>query len=63
MFFTGPVLAEVARRLGTGLPREAMTLRGQMNLVSYDRLFPPQDVLLPAHTQFGRSPEITDSLA
>jgi hypothetical protein len=45
VFFTGPVLAEVARRLGTGLLREAMTLRRQMNLSSYDRLFPPQDVL------------------
>jgi superfamily II DNA or RNA helicase len=45
VFFTGPVAAETARRLGTGLLREAMALRGQMDLASYDRLFPSQDVL------------------
>ena len=37
----------MARRLGTGLLREAMALRGRMTLASYDRLFPSQD-LLPA---------------
>ena len=47
MFFTSPVPAEMARRLGTGLLREAMALRGRMTLASYDRLFPSQD-LLPA---------------
>ena len=47
VFFTAPVPAEAARRLGTGLLREAMALRGRMNLASYDRLFPSQD-LLPA---------------
>lgn len=46
-FFTAPVPAETARRLGAGLLREAMTLRGRMKLTSYDRLFPSQD-LLPA---------------
>ena len=46
-FFTAPVPAETARRLGTGLLREAMALRGKVNLASYDRLFPSQD-LLPA---------------
>ncbi len=45
IFFTAPVPAETARRLGTGLLREAMALRGQMSLASYDRLFPAQDVL------------------
>ena len=40
VFFASPVPAEVARRLGTGLLREAMALRGQMDLASYDRLFP-----------------------
>jgi superfamily II DNA or RNA helicase len=45
MFFTAPVPAETARRLGTGLLREAMTLRGNVNLASYDRLFPSQDLL------------------
>ncbi|HEV2377011.1 MAG TPA: DEAD/DEAH box helicase family protein [Streptosporangiaceae bacterium] len=47
VFFTATVPAEQARRLGTGLLREAMALRGRMNLASYDRLFPSQD-LLPA---------------
>ena len=45
MFFTSPVPAETARRLGTGLLREAMSLRGRMNLASYDRFFPSQDLL------------------
>ncbi len=47
VFFTAPVPALTARRLGTGLLREAMALRGRMTLASYDRLFPSQD-LLPA---------------
>jgi superfamily II DNA or RNA helicase len=47
VFFTTPVPAETARRLGTGFLREAMALRGRMKLASYDRLFPSQD-LLPA---------------
>jgi superfamily II DNA or RNA helicase len=47
IFFTAPVPAEAARRLGTGLLREAMAIRGKVNLASYDRLFPSQD-LLPA---------------
>ena len=47
VFFTAPVSAETARRLGTGLLREAMAIRGKGNLGSYDRLFPSQD-LLPA---------------
>jgi superfamily II DNA or RNA helicase len=45
VFFAAPVPAETARRLGTGLLREAMTLRGRMKLASYDRLFPSQDLL------------------
>jgi hypothetical protein len=45
LFFTSPVPAELARRLGTGLLREAMALRGKMSLASYDRLFPSQDLL------------------
>ena len=47
VFFTAPVPAETARRLGTGLLHEAMAIRGKVNLTSYDRLFPSQD-LLPA---------------
>jgi superfamily II DNA or RNA helicase len=52
LFFTGPVLAVTARQLGTGLVREAIALRGRMNLSSYDRLFPSQDVL-PASASVG----------
>ncbi len=62
IFFTAPVPAEAARRLGTGLLREAMSLRGQMSLASYDRLFPSQDTLpasgvgnLIAAPLFGKS--------
>lgn len=45
VFFTAPVPAMTARRLGMGLLREAMALRGRMRLASYDRLFPSQDLL------------------
>ena len=45
VFFTAPVPAETARRLGTALLREAMAVRGRMDLASYDRFFPSQDVL------------------
>jgi Type III restriction enzyme, res subunit len=45
IFFTGPVPAATARTLGSGLLREAIALRGRMNLAAYDRLFPSQDVL------------------
>lgn len=45
VFFTAPVPADTARRLGTALLREAMAVRGRMDLASYDRLYPSQDVL------------------
>jgi len=45
IFFAGPVAAATARALGSGLLREAIALRGRMNLTAYDRLFPSQDVL------------------
>lgn len=45
MFFTGEVPASTARRLGMGLLRDAMAMRGDMDLSSYDRLFPSQDAL------------------
>ena len=45
VFFTSPVPAATARQVGTGLLREAIALRGRMDLSSYDRLFPSQDVL------------------
>ena len=40
VFFEEPVEASVARRLGTGLLRETMALRVEVDLTSYDRLFP-----------------------
>lgn len=52
IFFTGPVPAATARTLGSGLLREAIALRGRMNLAAYDRLFPSQDVL-PASGGIG----------
>jgi hypothetical protein len=45
VFFAASVPAEAARRLDGVLLREAMALRGHMDLASYDRLFPAQDVL------------------
>jgi hypothetical protein len=52
IFFTGDIPAAAARQLGTGLLREAIALRGRMDLSSYDRLFPSQDVL-PASGGMG----------
>jgi len=43
VFFDEPVEAAVARRLGTGLLRETMAVRAEVDLTSYDRLFPSQD--------------------
>jgi superfamily II DNA or RNA helicase len=45
VFWTDPVPASTARQLGTGLVREAIAIRGRMDLSCYDRLFPSQDVL------------------
>ncbi|MEJ7756451.1 MAG: hypothetical protein WKF83_09140 [Nocardioidaceae bacterium] len=45
IFFTDPVSAATARQLGTALVREAIAIRGRMDLHCYDRLFPSQDVL------------------
>jgi hypothetical protein len=45
VFFTGAVPALVARVAGTVLLHEAMALRGSMDLRSYDRLLPNQDVV------------------
>jgi len=44
-FFTAPVAASEARAMGAALLREAMALRGELDLGSYDRLFPSQDHL------------------
>ena len=45
VFFAGPVAGATARLVGTSLLHDAMLLRGTMDLRSYDRLFPNQDVL------------------
>ena len=45
VFFAAPVAAAAARRLGALLLRAAMTRRGELDLSSYDRLFPNQDFL------------------
>jgi superfamily II DNA or RNA helicase len=45
IFFGDYVPATLARRLGTLLLREAMNLRGELDLASYDRLFPAQDFM------------------
>ena len=42
-FFSGPVPAASARRLGVHILREAMEVRAELDLSSYDRLFPTQD--------------------
>jgi superfamily II DNA or RNA helicase len=48
IFFSAPSAAGSARRLGALLLREAMTRRAELDLASYDRLFPNQD-FLPAN--------------
>jgi hypothetical protein len=45
IFFSERVPASTARRLGAFLLREAMSTRAELDLVSYDRLFPSQDFL------------------
>jgi hypothetical protein len=39
-FFSGSLPAATARRIGAGLLREAMAIRGELDLASYDRFFP-----------------------
>lgn len=45
MLFDDAVPAVTARTIGSALIREAILLRGSMDLRSYDRLFPNQDVM------------------
>ena len=45
VFFADSVPAASARRVGVFLVREAMTVRAELDLSSYDRLFPAQDFL------------------
>ncbi len=44
-FFTSPVLANVARRMGCFLITETMNRRHELSMESYDRLFPNQDTM------------------
>lgn len=44
-FFSTPVPATPARRIGIHLLREAMAARAELDLGSYDRLFPAQDFM------------------
>ena len=45
VFFSGNVPASTARTLGAGVLRAAMELRAEIDLASYDRLFPSQDFM------------------
>jgi superfamily II DNA or RNA helicase len=44
-FFSAPVAASVARKMGCHLVTEAMARRHQLGMESYDRLFPNQDTM------------------
>lgn len=44
-FFSDPVSAADARRLGSGLLTQTMTRRHELSFNSYDRLFPSQDAV------------------
>jgi hypothetical protein len=44
-FFAEPVAAVDARAMGAALLREAMAIRGEVGMESYDRFFPAQDYL------------------
>jgi superfamily II DNA or RNA helicase len=51
VFFEAAVPASVARRIGVQLLRRAMSTRSELDLDSYDRLFPTQDTMPKG--QFG----------
>src|SRR5690606_18907525 len=44
-FFTAPIPANVARRMGCYLITETMARRHELGMESYDRLFPNQDTM------------------
>ncbi len=44
-FFTSPVAAAIARKMGCYLITETMSRRHQLGMASYDRLFPSQDTM------------------
>lgn len=75
LFFSGPVAASDARRLGTLLLTRTMNRRPEIGFKSYDRLFPSQDTMpsggygnliaLPLQRQareIGNSVFVSDSL-
>jgi superfamily II DNA or RNA helicase len=45
IFFSEPVPAMIARQMGTALITETMNQRHQLDMKSYDRLFPNQDTM------------------
>ena len=45
IFFDAPVAAFTARAIGAALLRQAMTIRAELDLSSYDRFFPSQDYM------------------
>lgn len=45
VFFEEAVAASIARAMGAGLLRQAMTTRAELDLASYDRFFPSQDFM------------------
>lgn len=45
IFFSEPIPAALARKLGSALLTEAMECNPDMGFGSYDRLFPSQDVM------------------
>ena len=45
VFFSAPIQASLARKLGAGLLTRTMERRHQLGLRSYDRLFPNQDTM------------------
>ena len=44
-FFSNPIAAATARKMGSYLITETMARRHQLSMASYDRLFPNQDTL------------------
>lgn len=44
-FFSSPVPAALARQMGSYLITETMSVRHQLSMTSYDRLFPSQDTM------------------
>ena len=52
-FFSAPVAATTARKMGCYIVTETMARRHQLSMESYDRLFPNQDTLPRAPRRVG----------